>query len=59
MQIGDNVVLACPTARAAQVLERVTGRDVTTIHRLLKWIPGKHTFEKNAFNKLQADTVCI
>lgn len=52
-------MLACPTARAAQVLERVTGKDVTTIHRLLEWAPHKHVFEKNSFNKLNADTVCF
>jgi hypothetical protein len=57
MQSGEKVVLACPTARAAQVLEKVTQTKVTTIHRLLEWMPNKHTFTKNAYNKLDADTV--
>lgn len=46
---GERVTLTCPTARAAQVLERVTGRPAVTIHRLLAWSPARSDFEVNAF----------
>ena len=50
-------ILASPTAKAAKVLNRATGRDASTIHRALRWTPTgfAHTHE----NPLQCDLVII
>ncbi len=39
--MGFAVVLAAPTGRAAQRLEEATGRPASTLHRLLKYQPGR------------------
>src|SRR5215218_5086253 len=35
------IALCAPTGRAARRLEEATGHEAMTIHRLLKWMPGR------------------
>ena len=54
--------LAAPTGRAAKRLSEVTGRDATTIHRLLEVEWDKHDrpqFSRNARNPLDAQAVIL
>lgn len=37
---GFNVALCAPTGRAARRLQQATGRDASTVHRLLEWGRG-------------------
>jgi exodeoxyribonuclease V alpha subunit len=39
------VRLASPTGRAAKRLQEATGRDASTLHRLLRWDPAHHEFQ--------------
>ena len=54
-----NVQLAAPTGRAAKRMSEATGCEARTIHRLLKYIPGKHTFEYNRENRLEGDVFIL
>ena len=47
-----NLVLAAPTGRAAKRLSETTGVSAATLHRLLKWDPGKRQFVHNRKNPL-------
>jgi RecD/TraA family predicted helicase len=51
------IMLVSPTAKAAKVLSKSTGREATTIHRALKWKRGG--FEYNLNNKLHCDLMVI
>ncbi len=57
------VLLAAPTGRAAQRLQEVTGREASTIHRLLgaQLDPanGQMIFTRNESNPLQARAVIV
>ena len=62
---GMEILLAAPTGRAAKRMAEATGRDATTIHRLLEIAgnpdetgQGTH-FERNEQNPLEADAVII
>ena len=56
-------VLAAPTGRAAKRLTEVTGRDASTIHRLLEvgldHRSGKLYFTKNIDNPIKADVIIV
>ncbi len=56
---GLRILLAAPTGRAAKRLGEATGRNAMTIHRLLKFNPGKRKFEFNENNHLDVDVVMI
>ena len=49
---SDQIVLAAPTARAAQRMTAVTGHPALTLHRLLGWSPTDMAFLKNAEDPL-------
>ena len=51
--------LASPTGRAAKRLAEVTGREATTLHRLLEWSPREGGFQRNARNPLETDFVVV
>lgn len=51
------LLLAAPTGRAAKRLSEVTGRDATTIHRLLKW--GEDGPGRTRDNPIEADILII
>ena len=62
---GLQVVLAAPTGRAAKRMTEATGREASTIHRLLEIsaLPedseDEFRFERNEMNPLEADVVII
>ena len=62
-QMGLNCVLCAPTGRAAKRLTEVTGRDASTIHRLLGAGIDPHTgklfFAKDESDPLRADAVIV
>jgi len=62
-QMGLKCVLAAPTGRAAKRLTEVTGRDASTIHRLLEAGIDPHTgnlvFARDESNPLKADAVIV
>ena len=62
-QMGLQCVLAAPTGRAAKRLTEVTGRDASTIHRLLEASIDPHTgdlvFVRDENNPLKADAVIV
>ncbi len=62
-QIGEKVVLAAPTGRAAKRMSELTGSEAKTIHRLLEVDftskEGDLQFKRNEKNPLPADTVII
>ena len=62
-QLGLNYVLAAPTGRAAKRLTEVTGRDASTIHRLLETGIDVHTgkmfFQRDEDNPLETDAVIV
>ncbi len=62
-QMGLNCVLAAPTGRAAKRLSEVTGREASTIHRLLETdidpATGQMVFCKNEDCPLKADAIIV
>ena len=57
--LGQRVMLAAPTGRAAKRLSEVTGSDAKTIHRLLEFNPGTRQFTKGGDDPLNADVVIL
>jgi len=57
-EFGFKVLLAAPTGRAAKRLSQATGKEASTIHRLLGFVPGQG-FTRNEKNKLRADVVIV
>ncbi len=57
--LGQRVLLAAPTGRAARRLAEVTHRKAETIHKLLRYNMTSGTFEKNRDAPLEADAVII
>lgn len=55
--MGQKVLLAAPTGRAAQRMTDVIGKESKTIHRLLKWQGGK--FKKNEETPLKTDFLIV
>ena len=62
-QMDLRCVLAAPTGRAAKRLTEVTGREASTIHRLLEAgidpATGQMVFVKNESNPLKADAIIV
>lgn len=55
--MGQEILLAAPTGRAAQRMMDVIGREAKTIHRLLEWQMGQ--FKKNEETPLKADFLIV
>lgn len=53
------IALCAPTGRAAQRLNEITGIEAMTIHRLLKFHPQSHQFQKNSQYPLEANLIII
>jgi exodeoxyribonuclease V alpha subunit len=53
------VRLAAPTGRAAKRLVESTGREATTLHRLLEFDPRLRRFQRDADAPLDADVVIV
>jgi exodeoxyribonuclease V alpha subunit len=58
-QASVEVALAAPTGRAAKRLSETTGREATTIHRLLEVDGKSFGFKRNDTNPLNCDVVII
>ncbi|MGI6404171.1 MAG: ATP-dependent RecD-like DNA helicase [Oscillospiraceae bacterium] len=63
-QQGEQVALAAPTGRAAKRMSEVTGREASTIHRLLEVDyrdpeTGKHSFKRDEKNPLRQSVVIL
>ncbi|WP_419190639.1 ATP-dependent RecD-like DNA helicase [Saltatorellus ferox] len=56
---GATVLLASPTGRAAKRLSEATGRPASTIHRLLKSVPGESGFEHGRQKPLEGGVIII
>lgn len=56
---GAKVLLASPTGRAAKRLTEATGREASTVHRLLKFQPMDGSFEKSREDPLEAGLVLV
>lgn len=56
---GLRIALCAPTGKAARRLEEVTGRQASTIHRLLEYMPRMGGFQRNAENPIDADVVIV
>jgi len=58
-RLGLNVVLACPTGRAAKRLAEVSEREASTIHRLLGFNKITGQFTHNAWDPIDADLLIL
>jgi len=56
---GWEVTLCAPTGRAAKRLTETTGRPASTIHRLLRPVPGTGEFHFDESNSLPASLVIV
>lgn len=53
------VRLAAPTGRAAKRLSQSTGREASTLHRLLEFDPKRASFKRSLENPLELDALVI
>lgn len=58
-ELGLKVKLAAPTGRAAKRLSEATGREASTIHRMLQFTPESGGFNFNEDQKLKADVLIV
>jgi exodeoxyribonuclease V alpha subunit len=58
-KLGQRVLLAAPTGRAAKRMSEATGEEAKTIHRLLEFSPREGGFKKDENNTLEADLIVI
>ncbi len=58
-KLGQRVLLAAPTGRAAKKMSEATGQEAKTIHRLLEFSPKEGGFKKNEETPLEADLIVI
>ncbi len=58
-RMGQKVLLAAPTGRAAKRMTEATGHEAKTLHRLLEFAPGGGSFKRNELNPLEADLIII
>jgi exodeoxyribonuclease V alpha subunit len=56
---GCTVALASPTGRAAKRLAEASGRDASTVHRLLRYDPAEGGFQHGPDKPLEADLVVV
>ncbi|MEI6157973.1 MAG: AAA family ATPase, partial [Atribacterota bacterium] len=58
-KMGQSVLLAAPTGRAAKRMTETTGQEAKTIHRLLEYTPQDGRFQRNEEHPLTADVIII
>ncbi len=56
---GERLALAAPTGRAAKRMAEATGRQASTLHRLLGYSPRDGCFHRDAETPLQTDVVVV
>jgi len=64
LEVADSLNLSCelcaPTGRAAKRMQEATGKEASTIHRLLEFGgDGDFRFKYNSTNKLETDLVIV
>jgi exodeoxyribonuclease V alpha subunit len=59
LKLGQRIMLAAPTGRAAKRMEEATGHEAKTIHRLLEFSPRDGRFKRDRENPLEADFIVI
>lgn len=57
--LGQKVLLAAPTGRAAKRLSEATRKEAKTIHRTLEYNPKQGDFKKNERHPLRADALVV
>lgn len=59
--LGENskILLAAPTGRAAKRMSEATGREASTLHRLLQYGGEDGAFQMNADNPLTCDCIIV
>jgi exodeoxyribonuclease V alpha subunit len=57
--MGQRVLLAAPTGRAAKRMTETTGQEAKTIHRLLEYSPAGGGFKRDDENPLEADIIIV
>ncbi len=57
--LGQKVMLAAPTGRAAKRLAEATRREAKTIHRTLEYNPKQGAFKKDDRHPLRADALVV
>ncbi len=55
----QRALLAAPTGRAAKRMSEATGRQASTIHRLLEFEPRTRVFQRNLRNPLDTDAIVV
>ncbi|WP_222615259.1 SF1B family DNA helicase RecD2 [Persicimonas caeni] len=58
-QLDRHVKLAAPTGRAAKRMNEATGRDASTVHRLLEFTPKEGGFKYNEERPLDVDLLIV
>ena len=58
-QMGESVLLAAPTGRAAKRMESLCGAPAKTLHRLLEMDPVSKKFNRNVGNQLHCDLLIV
>jgi len=58
-KMGQRVLLAAPTGRAAKRMTEATAHEARTIHRLLEFSPKAGGFRRDEDNQLEADLIVI
>jgi exodeoxyribonuclease V alpha subunit len=58
-RLGQKVLLAAPTGRAAKRMSEATGYEAKTLHRLLQYSPKEGRFKRDNDNPLEADLIVI
>ena len=55
----DDIFLCAPTGRAGKRMSELTGKEATTIHRLLKWDLDTNKFSRNFLEPIYGDFLII
>ena len=58
-KLGENILLAAPTGRAAKRMGECCGEKASTLHRLLEVDPVSRKFAKNGENQLQCELLIV
>lgn len=57
---NNTIRLCAPTGRASQRMHEATGREATTIHRLIEYVPyGDSAISKNETDPIDADCIVV
>ena len=56
---NNKIKLCAPTGRASKRMNYITGKEATTIHRLLKWDLDTNKFSKNEDDPVEGDFIII